>query len=90
MPRNFLKYAFMLLVAWPVMLRRLGINVRNRDLLPRKGPAIVVVVGARLAHCGPERAAVRALRTHDHRSQCAWTVMKKNIYVQSVTTVTHL
>jgi 1-acyl-sn-glycerol-3-phosphate acyltransferase len=41
MRRNFLKYAFVLLAARPVMLAWLGMNVRNRDRLPRRGPAIV-------------------------------------------------
>jgi 1-acyl-sn-glycerol-3-phosphate acyltransferase len=41
MLRNVLKYVFVILVAWPVMLVWLGLNVRNRDRLPRQGPAIV-------------------------------------------------
>ncbi len=41
MLRNVLKYVFVILVAWPVMLVWLGLNVRNRDRLPRRGPAIV-------------------------------------------------
>jgi 1-acyl-sn-glycerol-3-phosphate acyltransferase len=41
MPCNFLKYVFVLLVARPVMLAWLSMNVRNRERLPRRGPAIV-------------------------------------------------
>jgi 1-acyl-sn-glycerol-3-phosphate acyltransferase len=41
MARYVLKFAFVLLVAWPVMLVWLGINVRNRGVLPRRGPAII-------------------------------------------------
>lgn len=39
--RPFFRKSFALLVAWPVILAWLGINVRNRDRLPLKGPAIV-------------------------------------------------
>jgi 1-acyl-sn-glycerol-3-phosphate acyltransferase len=41
MSRNFLKYVFVLLVAWPVTRLWLALNVRNRERLPRRGPAIV-------------------------------------------------
>jgi 1-acyl-sn-glycerol-3-phosphate acyltransferase len=39
--RPWLRQLFALVVAWPVILAWLGINVRNRERLPIRGPAIV-------------------------------------------------
>lgn len=39
--RPFLRMLFVLCVAYPVVLLWLGINIRHRDRLPLKGPAIV-------------------------------------------------
>jgi 1-acyl-sn-glycerol-3-phosphate acyltransferase len=39
--RPWLRRAFALIVAWPVILAWLGINLRNRERLPVNGPAIV-------------------------------------------------
>ncbi len=39
--RPWLRRAFALLVAWPVCLVVLGMNIRHRTRLPLKGPAIV-------------------------------------------------
>ena len=41
MPRHILRYVFVILVAWPVILLWLALNVRNRERLPRHGPAII-------------------------------------------------
>lgn len=37
----WLRILFVVLVAWPVVLVMLGINIRHRGCLPRQGPAIV-------------------------------------------------
>jgi len=42
MPRHLLKYAFVILVGWPVMRLWLRLRVRSRERLPLRGPAIVV------------------------------------------------
>lgn len=39
--KAFWRKAFATLVAWPVILAWLGLNVRNKERLPRRGPAIV-------------------------------------------------
>ena len=39
--RPWLRRAFALLVAWPICLVVLGLNIRHRNRLPLKGPAIV-------------------------------------------------
>ena len=39
--RPWLRRAFALLVAWPICLVVLGMNIRHRNRLPLKGPAIV-------------------------------------------------
>jgi 1-acyl-sn-glycerol-3-phosphate acyltransferase len=41
MLRTFLRILFVVLVAWPVVLVLIGINVRHRERLPRRGPAII-------------------------------------------------
>ena len=39
--RALCRWAFLILVAWPICLVVLGMNVRHRNRLPRQGPAIV-------------------------------------------------
>ena len=39
--RSIARWLFVLLLAWPICLVVLGMNVRHRNRLPRKGPAIV-------------------------------------------------
>lgn len=39
--RPWLRRAFAVFVAWPICLVVLGMNIRHRNRLPLKGPAIV-------------------------------------------------
>lgn len=40
--KRLLRIAFMLLVVYPVVLIVLGVSVRHRERIPRKGPAVLV------------------------------------------------